>query len=398
MDIVLVADFCGDFSGVDNGRFRYLAEILSQNHDVELITSDFFHDRKEYLNLINVNKFPFKITALHEKKYTKNICINRLYSHFMWGKAVKRYLDNREVPDVIYCAVPPLKVAEQVGKYACQNSVRYIVDIQDLWPEAFQMVFNMPIISNIIFYPLKKLADKAYMNADAVCAVSESYVKRALNVNRKNAVGKAVFLGTELEYFDQNVKQYEQTIIKKEGELWLAYCGSLGDSYDIKCVIDALAILKKKNLIPPKFIVMGCGEKATEFKDYADERNVSVLFTGYLPYKEMCGLLCECDITVNPIVKGSAASIINKHADYAASGLPVLNTQESEEYRNLIDKYTMGFNCKNSDPEDLSEKMMELISSEKLRKTMGKNARKCAEEKFDRKNSYCEIVNLIVGK
>lgn len=255
------------------------------------------------------------------------------------------------------------------------------------------MVFNIPIVSNVLFYPLKKIANKAYKNADAICAVSESYVKRALEVNKKISSGKAVFLGTELNKFDSNVKKNK--IKKTKDELWLAYCGSLGDSYDIKGVIDALNIVRSRGESVPRFIVMGSGEKELEFKNYAESKGIEAVFTGNLPYEKMCGLLCECDITVNPIVKGSAASIINKHGDYAASGLPVLNTQESEEYRKLVEQYQMGFNCENGNAKDLAEKMIKLIKDSDLRRIMGNNARKCAEEKFDRKNSYREIEKLI---
>lgn len=73
----------------------------------------------------------------------------------------------------------------------------------------------------------------------------------------------------------------------------------------------------------------------------------------------MCGALVACDMAVNPIVGTSIASNINKHADYAASGKPVLNTQKSDEYRKLIDKYQMGFNCISS--YDLFEYLKVLI-------------------------------------
>jgi len=50
----------------------------------------------------------------------------------------------------------------------------------------------------------------------------------------------------------------------------------------------------------------------------------------------MVGLLCACQIAINPIKSKSAGSIINKVGDYAAAGLPVINSQENEEYRRLI--------------------------------------------------------------
>ena len=43
MDIVIIADFCGEFAHKDNNRFAYLANILCEENDVEVITSDFNH-------------------------------------------------------------------------------------------------------------------------------------------------------------------------------------------------------------------------------------------------------------------------------------------------------------------------------------------------------------------
>ena len=140
---------------------------------------------------------------------------------------------------------------------------------------------------------------------------------------------------------------------------------------------------------------MGDGSYKVRFENLARELEIDAIFTGRLPYDQMCAQLKECDIVVNPIKRGSAASIINKHADYAASGLPVVNSQESLEYRQLIDQYKMGLNCNNEDPVDMAEKLQTLICNESMRLEMGKGARRCAEERFDRKTTYQAILDLV---
>lgn len=142
---------------------------------------------------------------------------------------------------------------------------------------------------------------------------------------------------------------------------------------------------------------MGSGDRKPEYEKCAEENGIEAIFLGRLPYNQMCSQLVQCDIVVNPIVKGSAASIINKHGDYASSGLPVLNTQDSPEYRELVDQYHMGFNCINGNAEDLAEKLQVLIRDKNLRIEMGRNARRCAEEKFDRRYSYKELVHTILA-
>lgn len=394
-DIVIIANFCGDFSESDNGRFIYLCKELSKDNTVEIITSDFSHFTKCYKNKL-VNDWPFKITYLHESGYDKNISLKRLISHRTWGNSVLKYLRERENPDVVYCATPSLSAPLKASKYCIENKIKFIVDIQDLWPEAFKMVFNVPIMSNIIFSPLKKMADTIYQRANVICGVSESYVNRALEVSDLDKEHHAVFLGTNLEDFDSFTKN--NPIIKKnKDEKWLGYCGSLSSSYDIKCIIDALSILKNRKKEIPKFIIMGDGEKKSEFENYANLKGIDTVFTGRLPYDQMCPILSQCDIVVNPITGKSAASIINKHGDYASAGVPVINTQDSVEYKKLVEKYNMGFNCENSNSKEVAEKIEILLANNRLREDMGLNALKCAKEKFDRDYTYKELIDTILA-
>lgn len=394
MDILILSHFCGDFSSSDNDRFFYLASLLAaQGHDVELVTSSFYHTAKAQRGSLP-NTGRVKVTSLYEPGYPKNVCLRRFSSHHAWGKNVEKYLRERKKPDVIYCAVPSLTGPLAAADYCRKNGVRFVIDIQDLWPEAFEMVVHLPVVSDVGFAPFHAMANRIYAAADAVCAVSQTYVDRALRVNRKHAAGVPVFLGTRLETFDGYSAAHTVTN-KPDGALWLGYCGTLGTSYDLTCVFDAMALLREQGSTHPTFIVMGDGPRKEEFEAYAQKLSLPVRFLGRLPYPEMCGVLSACDIVVNPIVGSSAASIINKHADYAACGRPVLNTQSSPEYRALVAEWNMGFNCASGDAADLADKLSCLINDPALRQTMGRNARRCAEERFDRAHSYQTLVEVI---
>ncbi len=393
MDIIIISHFCMDFSLSDNDRFLYIANELAKEHKVEVITSDFYHTEKRHRSTPVYKQWPFKITFLHEIGYPKNICVQRFFSDYIWGKNVKKYLEKRKKPDVIYCAVPSLYGPYLTAGYCDKNNVRFIIDIQDLWPEAFKLVFDIPVLSDLIYYPFNLLANFIYRKADSICAVSETYAECALKSSKNCKEGIVVFLGTDLNKFDMcNVDT--SYIVKGKDECWIAYCGTLGSSYDLNSVIKSLDIIKSKGWNAPKLVVMGDGPLMDKFKQQAISLNVDCEFTGRLNYDEMCSLLKRCDITVNPIMPGAAQSIINKHADYAASGLPVLNTQESREYRELVEKYDMGINCKNCDAEDLANQIKFLCENVEIRKRKGLNARRCAEEKFDRKKTYAILVEI----
>lgn len=407
MDIVLIAQYLrniDDFTD-NNSRFVYLAKLLKKSHEVEIITSDFIHGSKTHVQ--NVGQLEnVKVTVLHEPGYPQNVCFKRFSSHRALAKNIQKYLESRKTPDVVYVAVPSLAVADTAAMYCKKTGAKFIVDIQDLWPEAFKMVLNIPVISNIIFFPMKHQANRIYANADEIISVSKTYADRGMSVNGKCDNATVVYLGTKKETFDRYAKapepeQFQRMSNKNylpdgaSGEkIRIAYCGTLGNSYDLNVVFRALRLLNKKDINKLQFIVMGNGQKREIFEKEAD--GLPAFFTGNLPYPEMVWLLYRCDIAVNPIRKGSAQSIINKHMDYAMAGLPVINTQECQEYRDLLDEYQAGINCRCENVEDVAAAIRTLISASQLRLAMGANSRRMGEEKFDRGTAYKAICNLVV--
>ncbi|MBE6992496.1 MAG: glycosyltransferase family 4 protein [Ruminococcaceae bacterium] len=400
MKVLIVAQYLGNIEnpGVSNSRFVDIAtRVKAMGCSVQIVTTDFIHNEKRHtagVTEVSGNR----LTALHEPGYPQNVCLRRFYSHYILSQNLKRWLKTIDKPDVIYCASPSLDFAYEAAKYARKNNIRFIIDVQDLWPEAFKMVFGIPIISDLIFAPMKRKADSIYKQADAVIAVSRTYADRAMQINKKCSRSNVVYLGTGLEYFD-SCKSEELPIEKAPDEIWLGYVGTLGHSYDLITVMKSLELIKgTSDYERIKLVVAGDGPLKTEFENYAAVHGLNVCFLGRLPYPQMAAVLSKCDIAVNPIRKKSAGTIINKHADYAAAGIPVVNSQESSEYRQLVENYNMGLNCACEDAVDMAYKIVKLVESEPLRIEMGRNARKCAEERFDRDSTYSVIMRIIDEK
>lgn len=378
-----------------NNRFTYLAEILTDNgYEVEIATTDFSHKYKKTRTTPKemTDALCYNYTMLPEPGYKKNVSIKRFYSHYIFGKNLKQYLKSIDKPDLVYASVPSLDAAVAAAEYCKKNQIPFIVDIQDLWPEAFELVFNIPVLKNILFAPLTWNANKIYKSADKIIAVSETYLKRGLAVNKKDGCGLCVFLGTDLTDFDEVAAGISP---RTDNEFRIGYAGTLGHSYNITIIINAVKILQDKGYKNIVFNVFGDGPLMEEFISYAEKEKVNCNFHGRLDYKVMVAELCKCDIAVNPISKGAAQSIINKHGDYAAAGLPVVSTQECDEYRKLLEEYKCGINCECEDTKAVADAIERLYLDSELRKTMGVNSRKMAEEKFDRRNTNKKIIELI---
>ena len=397
MDIVIIANFCGRLDRESNSRFLELASMLCREHRVEVITTDFLHGPKQHTKKPSAD-YPFPITLLHESGYPKNVCLKRFASHHEFGKNVGEYLARRKKPDVIYAAVPSLTAPLEAAKYCHRNGVRFVIDVQDLWPEAFSIVFPILGGGSLLFVPFRSMADRIYSAADGICAVSRTYADRALSVSRKCREGTVVYLGTRLTEFDA-MRQNTPALEKHDGEVWMGYVGTLGHSYDLIGTLDAMALLRRQgrcgNL---RFVVMGDGPLRAKFEAHAKELDLPVTFTGMLPYSRMVPQLCACDFAVNPIIHRAAGSIINKVGDYAAAGLAVLNTQECPEYRDLVTGYKMGINCENGDIGQLAEGMARLTEDASFRARLGAGNRRLAEERFDRAATYRLLAAEILKK
>jgi len=402
-DILIVAQYTQAPGEFENDRFRYIAEMiraLDPEVHVEIVTMSFSHHLKvqRSVSLEQLKAWKYDMTFIPVNSYRKNVSARRLISNHQMGSGLSKYLRKRKKPDVIYCAVPSLDAGYTVAKYAKENTIPFIVDVQDIWPEAFKLVFHVPVLSSILFYPMEQKANFIYQCADYVLAVSKTYAERAMRVNSKCTKEMVVFLGTELSSFDKLAELVAAEREKHDNDVYVAYVGTLGQSYDLTCVIDALSILKENGHSEFHFLIMGDGPQQGRFMEHAKASGIDAEFTGRLPYKEMVKRLVACDIAVNPIQGGAAQSIINKHADYAAAGLPVINTQESVEYQGLLAVYQAGITCKNGDVQDMVDKLLLLGKNRELRKQMGANSRRMAEERFDRGNTYSQIVSLLIGE
>lgn len=395
-DVMLIANFWHFKEEKASSRYSSMANLISkEGYELEVVTSNFRHLTKKQRNVedLHIADLPYKVTLLNEPGYRKNVSILRIYSHHRLAKNIKIYLEQRKKPDAIIVSVPSLSVGSVVTKYAKDNGIKLIIDIQDLWPEAFKMAFDIPIISNIIFAPMMQQANKIYKRADHIMAVSETYVKRGLSVNKKGKSGTSIYIGTDPILVQEEKKSID--INKSDSEFWIGYIGTLGHSYDIKVVIDAIKVLKKEGIKNIRFKIMGEGPLKDEFQQYAQKEKIECEFMGFLKYGRMMAILEKCDIAVNPINGKSVASIINKVSDYAIAGMPVVNTQNSEEYRKLLERYEAGINCESGNSTAVADAIRLLYFNEELRTQMKNNSLRMAEEKFDRTVTYKQVVHLL---
>lgn len=380
-------------------RFRYIGDFLSDaGYQVDLITTTFQHWEKAQRNLDEIKKedYKFNLKFIYEPGYKKNIDLRRIRSHRIAAKKLRQLLEKEGDYDLIYCEIPPNDVALAAAEYAQKKGIPFVPDVNDLWPEAMHMVLDIPVISDILFYPLLRDAEKVYSLVSGIIGTSDEYRDRPLKNQNLDVPKKTVYVGNEIAEFDVGVEEYSPQISKGEDEFWISYAGTIGTSYDIRTMVLAGKALLNRGRNQIKIKILGGGPLKEELETLAKEQNCSnVEFVGYAPYPKMAAYLAKSDILVNSFVKKAPQSIVTKIGDYLAAGKPMINTCMSPEFRNKVEHDGFGINIMPEDVNVLADAIEKLYEDEAGRTEMGKKARAIAEEQFDRPQSYKKIIELI---
>ena len=324
------------------------------------------------------------------------MCPQRIWAHHVVAKRVSEYFDEHHDYDLIYCQIPPNDVAREIGKAAHKFNIPFVVDVNDLWPEAFRVAFDVPVFSDILFAPFYRQAKAVYQMADAVVGTSDEYRERGLRDARSGIPSETVYVGNQLCEFDAGVTSHASQIDKPAGDIWVSYAGTLSACYDLETLVKAIALVQKTHP-EAKLQILGDGSERDNLKAAAHSSGAEVVFHGYLPYSQMAAWLSKSDITINSLVEKAAQSIVTKIGDYLAAGKPMVNTSCSKEFRAKVEADGFGVNVKPGDAEGMASVLIDLIDDPQRRALMGEKARVVAEEQFDRPHSYLKTVRLIEG-
>ena len=380
-------------------RFRYIGDFLSDaGYQVDLITTTFQHWEKAQRDIDTIKKedYKFRLKFIYEPGYRKNIDPRRIWSHHIAAKNLTKLLEQDGDYDLIYCEIPPNDVALAAAEYAKKKGIPFVPDVNDLWPEAMRMVLDIPVVSDILFYPLQRDAEKVYSLVSGIIGTSDEYRDRPLKNQKLDVPRKTVYVGNEIAEFDKGVETYGPQIQKPGGEFWVSYAGTIGTSYDIRTMVLAGRELLDRGMDQIKIKILGGGPLKEELENLAKEKEcANVEFVGYAPYPQMAAYLAKSDILVNSFVKKAPQSIVTKIGDYLAAGKPMINTCMSPEFRRKVETDGFGINILPEDVKILTDAIIDLYKDREGCRIMGEKARKIAEEQFDRPQSYKKIIALI---
>ena len=378
-------------------RFSDLAEaFVKAGYELEVACSTFYHMGKSKRDVGDerIASLPYRVSFLDEPGYLKNVSLARIRSIRCFNKSVRSMLRKHMPVDFVYVPVPSCKTALIAKKWCLKVGAKLVIDIEDLWPESFQMIIKPKWLCAFATLPLKRKANKCYRSADGIAAVSQTYLDRALSVRKDRPSYAVAPIGSDYEYVD-SLREKPRQKVKPESAFWITYIGTLGSSYDIKLLLDACEYAYVNGHSEVALNILGSGPDEQKIHDHAKGLSVFVTFHGLMSYESMMAILFETDLGVNPIVKGSVASLINKVGDYAVAGVPVLNSQDCKEYCDLLKRFNAGISVPASNLVALEDALVDILGHKERLPRMKEGALELGRGPLSRKESQKRINELL---
>lgn len=387
-----------------SGRAITMCRLFAEHgHQVTWWTSNFSHFFKSFRaeGWENIEVTPnLHIKLVPVPGYQKHISLARLRFHWVFAWRLYRMALQEPPPDCIIFASPSPGADYVSVKLKNRFGARLIIDVRDLWPELFSLVFPHPlhVIAPAVFYPIYALRRYAFQNADAVTAVTGTYLEVALKdaPHLRDDRSQVICFGADVDDMRRMISHSGSTgkkLQKPTGEIWAIYAGTLGDNYDIKTVLNA-AVLLGERASNIKIVIAGSGplrDYVVEFIQHNSLRNVTYL--GSLTLSELAKYYRLSDIGLSPYIEHSTVVMPAKVYDYMVAGLPIVSSLHGE-LADLLQRNEMGIQYVAGDPESLAMVLGKLSEDESLRQRMARNSYDAAMQ-FDRQTQYLKFLDLL---
>ncbi|WP_416898397.1 MAG: glycosyltransferase family 4 protein [Minwuia sp.] len=279
--------------------------------------------------------------------------------------------------DAIHACNPPDNIFLIGGFFKLLMGKRFLFDHHDINPELYEAKFG----KRDFFYKVMLAWERwTFRTADVSIATNESYRKIAIERGRMNP-GKVYVVrsGPSLE----RLKIMPPVPEKKNGrEFLVGYVGVMGAQEGLDLLLQAVRhIVHEKGRTDIQFGLVGGGPELDDLKRMAADMEIAdhVTFTGRAPDQELLEMLNTADVCVNPDTfnEMNDKSTMNKIVEYMALGKPIVQFDLTEGRFSAQDASVY---AKRNDPEDMAEKILELLADPDRRARMGAYGRKRVED------------------
>lgn len=385
-----------DGDGLRLMRAENLAERLqSHGHVVEIITSKYFHQKKEHRSVKVRKNFGTNYHLIGSPGYAKNIGLGRFYDHYKLALNLRQFLRTYDFKaDVVFIGFPPIEAAYVLAKWCAANSIPFLMDVKDLWPEIFVDVIPRPLkwLGRAILLPYFLMTKWSLQRSSAISSISEPFLTRLLSdyslTRRQNDF--VAYLTTPVAKERRLLRTVTLPRIDDPAPK-IFFAGSLTRVFDFKPLENAVKYLAS---VDKKVVFYICGDGPflevikRQFRPYDN-----VVITGWVDNEVLQFLASKSVATLAPYRQSQdfELSVPNKIIESLSYGLPVLHSLKGH-VQSLLSQADAGvyFDANSLGP--LIEQIFEqLVES----KSLSHNAGQLYRTMFDYHVVYDAIVDRL---
>ena len=402
MNILLVTDsYPPEIRSASHLMLELAEELHRRNYQVTVITT-----WPEY-NL-DLNSYP---QSLQEKEVENGVVIIRVKTlphhnvnyiirgisqllmplQFIWK--LRQYGIR---PDTLIVYSPPLPLA-LVGSWLRRKKVRFVLNVQDLFP---QNAIDLGVLSNPLQIRFFRALEKyVYSSADILTVHSEGNKKTVLQQN-PNLVSKLWILHNwvDLSPHESNFlyKDFREEWAIKEKYVAI-FAGVIGPSQNLELLLNVAAQMQdEKELL---FLFVGDGKEKETLQKLASEKSLkNVRFEGFVSRDEYNDLLRICSIGLVCLSPQNKTPVVpGKILGYMAAGLPIAAfLHSSSDGHGVIKAAQCGFSADSANKDACIQSMRDLMSHTDSFKGLGEKG-KCYAAKHFSKELCVSKLELMLG-
>lgn len=348
-------------------RVTLLEEAYQRKgYETIVLMTDFVHASKKTLKEGREGYIFIKT-----KPYSKNISVQRLYSHIRFAKDAFKVVKDMQV-DLLHVLIPANSLAKEANRYKKNHlNVKLYLDFIDLWPE------TMPINrfkNTFPFLVWKNLRDKNLSCAEVIYCECGLY-KKVLNVEDNNRY--------RILYW---AKAQESPVSKptlSDERIDLCYLGSVNNIIDMDKIVEICKLLGSCK--PVVLHLIANGEKKEEFLQKLRSNAIEVCDHGTIYDDEIKQqIFDQCHFGLNIMKSSVCVGLTMKSLDYFRAGLPLLNNIPGDTAQ-FVDQYGIGFNVNDEYVEGVKELQMEDYLQ------MRNRVKQLYEQKFSKEAFFTQI-------
>jgi glycosyltransferase involved in cell wall biosynthesis len=375
-------------------RSYWLArKLVEAGHEVRMLTSR--NEQNIWIERQQVDGI--EVIYIRNRYSNQMGLFRRAVSFFMFMLLSSFIAIQEKHVDLVFATSTPLTVGLPALLLRWIKKIPFIFEVRDLWPEAPIQLggLNNKWLQKLAF----GLERTIYQQAVHVIALSPGMQERICQQGvSPQKVSLIPNLAKKEEFYPREVNpELAKAFHIDLNRFNVIYFGALGFANGLHYILEAAKLLKKNGEQDIEFLFLGEGKMEEELKAVCEEFQLhNVRFLGAHPMKLVSEIvnMADCSVVSFKNVEVLNTSSPNKLFESLSAALPVIVNSDGWT-KQLVELKDCGLYADPEKPQELVNAIEYLRLHEAERKQMGQNARKLAQDVYDKSVLGKKFVEVI---